>query len=120
MLRAAAVAASVIAVFLGVMYLRFHGETIPASTPTPLTTPNQVSISELCKSYARVPKPPQCGAEVGWRGQPTVPSAPQAPTSAPPSPEVRERLTALRSGSNVGLASVLGRIVFVRGSDIWV
>ena len=120
MLRAVALAVAVVSAFLGVMYLRFQGDTVPVSAPTPLPSPRRISISERCKSYARVPKPPQCGAAVGWAGQPTVPPPLQTPTTAPPSPEVRERLTVLRSGSNVGLASVLGRIVFVRGSDIWV
>src|SRR5205809_3500232 len=90
MLRAAALAVAGIAVFVGVMYLRFEGDTVPASTPTPLTTPNRASISELCESYPRVPKPPQCGPVNGLFVRPTVPPTPK---SAAPTPEVREQLT---------------------------
>src|SRR5439155_7232090 len=117
MLRAAALAASVIAVFLGVMFLRFQGDTVPASTPTPLTTANRASISGLCKTYPRVPKPPQCGPFNGIFARPT---APPTSRSAAPSPEVREQLTILRDGRNIGPEADLGRIAFVRGNDICV
>src|SRR2546427_10584475 len=117
MLRAAALAVAGIAVFVGVMYLRFEGDTVPASTPTPLTTPNRASISELCESYPRVPKPPQCGPVNGLFVRPTVPPTPK---SAAPTPEVREQLTNLRAGRNIGRDAELGRIAFVRGDDIWV
>src|SRR5438093_695827 len=117
MLRAAALAVAGIAVFVGVMYLRFEGDTVPASTPTPLTTPNRASISELCESYPRVPKPPQCGPVNGLFVRPTVPPTPK---SAAPTPEVREQLTNLRAGRNIGRDAERGRIAFVRGDDIGV
>ena len=115
MLRAAALAVAVIAAFLGVMYLRFRDDAVSPSAST--RSPSPISLSERCKNYARVPRPPQCGGVTGI--VPLLTARPQ-PTSAAPAPEVREQLTVLRAGHNIGLASNRGRIVFVRANDIWV
>ena len=82
MLRAAALASAAFAVFFGVMYLRFSGDTVPAPepTPSPITAPPApISIAERCDSYVRVPKPPQCepsGEFVGQRVPPPTPVPP--------------------------------------------
>ncbi len=88
MLRAAALAVAAFAAFIGVMYVRFSGDTVPPPEPTPsgpfgptsvpfreaASASEQISMAERCNHYARVPKPPQCEAVAGFL--PTVPPTP--------------------------------------------
>jgi hypothetical protein len=81
-MRAAALAAAVIAGFLGVMYVRFSGDTVPAPpTPRPYTAgqPTCIVLGRV-SSQGRVSEPVvTCGAvRAGFEATPWVP-----PTSTP-------------------------------------
>src|SRR2546425_11905537 len=83
-MRAAALAAAVVAAFVGVMYLRFSRDSVPGPDPTLSPPSAPLSITDRCASYSRFPKPPQCGTPTGplWWGMPTVPPAPVTPPDA--------------------------------------
>ena len=109
-MRAAALAAAVIAGFLGVMYVRFSGDTVPAPEATRTPAAAQVSLGDRCERFSRYPKPRQCGTPTGplWWAVPTVP-----PTPEPAIPDVLQDMTIipLNLGSPMDLPKDLAFIV---------
>jgi hypothetical protein len=72
-MRAAVIAAAVIFVFLGVMYVRFAGDAVPPPpqpTPSPVFGPARIvalsiedqRLLQACESFSRYPKPEECGS----------------------------------------------------------
>jgi len=110
MLRAAALASAAFAVFFGVMYLRFSGDTVPPPepTPSPITAPPApISIAERCDSYVRVPKPPQCEPTGDFGGKRLPPTTPVPP----PTVLGRVKVVPLEIGPEIDLPADIALIV---------
>ena len=77
-MRAAALAAAVIAAFLGVMYVRFSGDTVPEpAAPRPYTAGQPICTVFRAVSQDASEPGPTCGAvRAGFEATPWVPPTP--------------------------------------------